>query len=223
MSTSTLHRTVIVAVTAPGGIDVSRWVVPATRSTSTLNAFCKMQNVHSRQSCQKETIVQSSMGSIIRILIFSFRMISASSVVARMVDADGGGGLPIQQKLTASGPEGPLRGTLSLPVADSAIPDGTPVVLIVPGSGPTDRDGNSPLGISAAPYALLAEALVEQGIPSVRIDKRGMFGPARGARSILPCIPGRKQRNILVKFDKHRYKRRSRPSRDIAAQFTAGQ
>lgn len=84
--------------------------------------------------------------------------------------------MPTQQELTAHGPKGPLRGTLTLPVFDSAIPDGTPVVLIVPGSGPTDRDGNSPLGISAAPYALLAEALARRGIPSVRIDKRGMFG-----------------------------------------------
>ncbi|MBB3988510.1 hypothetical protein GGQ68_004867 [Sagittula marina] len=116
------------------------------------------------------------MDSIIRILIFAFSMISASSVVAQMGDGDHG--LPTQQELIAPGPDGPLRGTLTLPVADGAIPDGTPVVLIVPGSGPTDRDGNSPLGISAAPYALLAEALAERGIPSVRIDKRGMFGSA---------------------------------------------
>jgi pimeloyl-ACP methyl ester carboxylesterase len=51
-----------------------------------------------------------------------------------------------------------------------------PVFLVVPGSGPTDRDGNSPLGIAAAPYRLLAEALAVRGHPSVRIDKRGMFG-----------------------------------------------
>jgi hypothetical protein len=51
-------------------------------------------------------------------------------------------------------------------------------VLIIPGSGPTDRDGNSPSGIVAAPYRLLAEALAARGIASVRIDKRGMFGSA---------------------------------------------
>ncbi|SEL39390.1 hypothetical protein SAMN04488032_1248 [Pacificibacter marinus] len=122
--------------------------------------------------------MKSSMGSVIRILTFSFSMISASSVVAQMDDEDGDRRLPIQQELTAPGPHGLLRGTLSLPVADGAPPDGVPVVLIVPGSGPTNRDGNSPLGISAAPYALLAEALAERGIPSVRIDKRGMFGSA---------------------------------------------
>lgn len=54
------------------------------------------------------------------------------------------------------------------------------MVLIIPGSGPTDRDGNSPLGVVAAPYRLLAEGLAERGIGSVRIDKRGLFG-SRGA------------------------------------------
>lgn len=38
-----------------------------------------------------------------------------------------------------------------------------------------------------------------------------------------PCIPGRKSRKTTVKYDKRRYKRRNRPSRDIAAQYTAGQ
>ena len=50
------------------------------------------------------------------------------------------------------------------------------MVLIIPGSGPTDRDGNNPLGVTAAPYRLLAEALAAKGVSSVRIDKRGMFG-----------------------------------------------
>ena len=54
-------------------------------------------------------------------------------------------------------------------------------VLIIPGSGPTDRDGNSPLGIKAASYRLLAEGLAAKGVPTVRIDKRGMFGSAAAA------------------------------------------
>ena len=51
-------------------------------------------------------------------------------------------------------------------------------MLIVPGSGPTDRDGNSPLGVKANTYKLLAEGLAEEGIATVRVDKRGMFGSA---------------------------------------------
>ena len=77
---------------------------------------------------------------------------------------------PIERQVTAPGPQAPLVGTLT--DADK----GAPVVLIIPGSGPTDRDGNNPLGVSAAPYRLLAEALGKRGISSVRIDKRGMFG-----------------------------------------------
>ena len=72
--------------------------------------------------------------------------------------------------ITAKGPEGDLAGTL-IPAAQ-----GKPMVLIIPGSGPTDRDGNNPMGVTAAPYRLLAEALAERGIGSIRIDKRGMFG-----------------------------------------------
>lgn len=53
-----------------------------------------------------------------------------------------------------------------------------PIVLIVPGSGPTDRDGNSPAGLSTDAYKLLAEGLAAERISSVRIDKRGMFGSA---------------------------------------------
>jgi pimeloyl-ACP methyl ester carboxylesterase len=79
--------------------------------------------------------------------------------------------------LHALGPKGNLEGTLLSPSAT-----GAPVALIIPGSGPTDRDGNNPLGIKAAPYRLLAEGLAELGIATVRIDKRGLFG-SRGAVS----------------------------------------
>lgn len=75
-----------------------------------------------------------------------------------------------QEEITAPGPQGELRGTLVPPAA------GQPLILILPGSGPTDRDGNNPLGVIAAPYRLLAEALAEHGIGTLRIDKRGMFG-----------------------------------------------
>lgn len=51
-------------------------------------------------------------------------------------------------------------------------------MLINPGSGPTDRDGNNPLVSKAAPYRLLAEELATKGVSTVRIDKRGMFASA---------------------------------------------
>jgi len=77
-------------------------------------------------------------------------------------------------ELTAPGPDAPLHGTLI------NAGKGSPVVLIVPGSGPTDRDGNNPYGVKAASYRMLAEALAAKSISSVRIDKRGMFA-SKGA------------------------------------------
>jgi hypothetical protein len=80
--------------------------------------------------------------------------------------------------ITAPGPKGPLAGTL----LDGGVK--APVVMIVPGSGPTDRDGNNPLGVTAAPYRLLAEALAAKGVSSVRIDKRGMFGSKQAVADV---------------------------------------
>lgn len=75
--------------------------------------------------------------------------------------------------IAAVGPSGALKGTI-----EGKLGHGQPVVLIIPGSGPTDRDGNSRLGIKAATYRLLAEGLAQHGIVTVRIDKRGMFASA---------------------------------------------
>ncbi len=73
-------------------------------------------------------------------------------------------------EVTAPGPEGPLAGTLIDPD-----PKG-PAVLILPGSGPTDRDGNSRYGVAGGPYRQLAEALAADGIATLRVDKRGLLG-----------------------------------------------
>jgi uncharacterized protein len=76
-----------------------------------------------------------------------------------------------QSFVQAPGPLGPLKATMLAPAAG-----GAPMMLIIPGSGPTDRNGNNPLGVRAATYRLLAEGLARRGIGTVRIDKRGMFG-----------------------------------------------
>ena len=75
--------------------------------------------------------------------------------------------------LESAGPTGPLKGSLLAPGSKPVA-----VVLIVPGSGPTDRDGNSPAGIKASTYRLLAEGLASRGVTTLRIDKRGMFASA---------------------------------------------
>jgi uncharacterized protein len=80
---------------------------------------------------------------------------------------------PVEKFLEAPGPTGPLKGTMLSPSGEHG-----PIVLIIPGSGPTDRDGNNPGGVLAAPYRLLAEALAARGVTTVRIDKRGLAGSA---------------------------------------------
>lgn len=80
---------------------------------------------------------------------------------------------PVASEVQAPGPAGPLAGTLL-----QGGPADAPVVLMLPGSGPTDRDGNNPLGVRANSTRLLAEALAADGVSTLRIDKRGMFGSA---------------------------------------------
>ena len=65
---------------------------------------------------------------------------------------------------------GTLYGTLAMP--DAAGP--VPVALILAGSGPTDRDGNSAAGLHADSYRLLAHALAARGVATLRADKRGV-------------------------------------------------
>ena len=77
---------------------------------------------------------------------------------------------PVSTPAELASSPAPLHGTLLTPEAPTRA-----VAVILPGSGPTDRDGNSPqFGIRAAPYRLLAEGLAERGIASIRIDKRGI-------------------------------------------------
>lgn len=47
-----------------------------------------------------------------------------------------------------------------------------PVAIIIAGSGPTDRNGNSVMGIRPNSYAQLAWGLAGRGIASLRYDKR---------------------------------------------------
>ncbi|MES2268228.1 MAG: alpha/beta hydrolase [Bacteroidota bacterium] len=65
---------------------------------------------------------------------------------------------------------GSISGTLTMPVNASGK---IPVVVIIAGSGPTDRDGNSPkLGLNGNTYKMLANELGKNGIASLRYDKR---------------------------------------------------
>ena len=80
---------------------------------------------------------------------------------------------PTAADVTLPAQPAPLSGTL-------LSPEGAPsaVAVILPGSGPTDRDGNQTPAIRASTYRLLAKGLAAEGIATVRIDKRGIGASA---------------------------------------------
>jgi len=49
-------------------------------------------------------------------------------------------------------------------------------MILIPGSGPTDREGDNRAGVSGGIYRQLAQQLAAKGVATLRIDKRGMFG-----------------------------------------------
>ncbi len=78
-----------------------------------------------------------------------------------------------EREVTFVGAQGvKLAGTLLIPVHEQS----TQVagVIIVAGSGPTDRNGNQP-GLKIDLLKQIAEQLAQEGIASLRCDKRGQY------------------------------------------------
>jgi hypothetical protein len=76
----------------------------------------------------------------------------------------------LQRPISLDTGTGELYGSLLLPKSDTPVP----VVLIISGSGPTDRDGNNPDGGRNDSLKRLAWVLAKHNIASVRYDKRGV-------------------------------------------------
>lgn len=86
----------------------------------------------------------------------------------------------VEHAIELETPTGLVRGTLTLPPGGSKVP----VVLIIAGSGPTDRDGNTPLAHGRNDsLKLLAAALGDIGVASVRYDKRGIAASSGSAQA----------------------------------------
>ena len=84
-----------------------------------------------------------------------------------------------EESIQLETPAGVIHGTVMLPQKLPA-----PVALIIAGSGPTDRNGNSPM-IAGQNNSLkyLAQGLAERGIATVRYDKRGVAESIKAATS----------------------------------------
>ncbi|MFN2527264.1 MAG: alpha/beta hydrolase [Candidatus Baltobacteraceae bacterium] len=77
---------------------------------------------------------------------------------------------PTESPVTLKVPGGTLYGTLLVPEGKGRFP----VALIIAGSGPTDREGNSGKLAFTDDYKLLARSLASSGIATLRYDKRGI-------------------------------------------------
>src|SRR5579863_2570257 len=65
-----------------------------------------------------------------------------------------------------------LAGTLVIPAHKTGVK--VPGVVIIAGSGPVDRNGNEGAAFETNLYSQLADQLAQQGIASLRYDKRGV-------------------------------------------------
>lgn len=97
--------------------------------------------------------------------LWALLMLAAAAAAQAMAAPAG------EQSMTLETASGAVHGSLRLPAGEGK----TPVVLIVAGSGPTDRDGNSAMlpGRNDS-LRMLADALAQAGFASLRYDKRGI-------------------------------------------------
>lgn len=85
-----------------------------------------------------------------------------------------------QRDVTYPGVSGvTLAGTLIIPAHKTGVK--VPGVIIIAGSGPVDRNGNEGTAFVTNLYSQLADQLAQQGIASLRYDKRGV-----GASTAVP-------------------------------------
>jgi hypothetical protein len=111
-----------------------------------------------------------------RYAIRSVHCVVLAAVVVAMLLSDGYQAAA-GENLSLPVPGGTLHGTLEMPAGKQ----GFAVGLIIGGSGPTDRDGNNPLAGTNNSLKMLAKGLADQGVASLRFDKRGIGASRRAA------------------------------------------
>jgi uncharacterized protein len=84
----------------------------------------------------------------------------------------------LETNITLTTKSGDLVGVLTTPKFEKRFP----IVVIIAGSGPTDRDGNNPR-MKNNSLKMLAHGLAKHGIASLRYDKRGIGESKAAAKS----------------------------------------
>lgn len=69
-----------------------------------------------------------------------------------------------------------LAGTFQFP--EESAGSKVPALVLLAGSGPTDRDGNQPPMMTTDLLKQIAQALAKRGVATLRFDKRGMYANA---------------------------------------------
>ncbi|MGY6630235.1 MAG: alpha/beta hydrolase [Wenzhouxiangella sp.] len=110
------------------------------------------------------------------------------TVLQASLGALGLSALAMSMAVTGSEPVAIDRDEVVLQGSLLAAEPGGPLIILHPGSGPTDRYGNQP-GMNNNALGLLADALHQQGYSVLRYDKRGV-GESHSAQAESELRPG---------------------------------
>lgn len=107
------------------------------------------------------------------LLLFAIVSVSAQIATKKIPKRN----LPfVERKVYISPKSGWVRGTMSYPKGK----DSVLACIIVPGSGPTDRNGNNGFILQTNMYKMLSDSLAAEGFAVLRYDKHGV-GDSREA------------------------------------------
>lgn len=104
------------------------------------------------------------------VLFYACNSSESDSGEAEKKPDEAGNSVLLEEAVSVETEGGTLYGNMVLPNSEGPFP----AAIIIPGSGPTDRNCNSPMGLKSDAYKMLADSLAACGIASLRYDKRGI-------------------------------------------------
>ena len=120
------------------------------------------------------------------VLLLSVLLLSGAKTTSSIAHAQTAGRRFTEREVTFAGAGGlQLRGTLVLPLGARGK---VPGVLLLAGSGPSDRNGNQPPRLVTDLLKQIAERLGDDGYASLRFDKRATRGYAGGWPKDVPAL-----------------------------------